>query len=111
MKVTAVAAHAPEAVRAALAARGWEAQPAWFAAIGIQPFVVLIEGITEDEREALVHWGTKSGADVLTGGSGQAPRAESRRSPVTTARPPSWHVSPRNSAGSSRRARSRPAPG
>ena len=67
MKVTALAAHTPEAVRAALAARGWEAQPAWFAAVGIQPFVVLIEDISEAEREALVHWGTKSGADVLTG--------------------------------------------
>jgi len=70
LKVTALAAHTPEAVRAALAARGWEAQPAWFAAVGIQPFVVLIEAISEAEREALVHWGTKSGADVLTGGSG-----------------------------------------
>ena len=69
MKVTALAAHTPEAVRAALAARGWEAQPAWFAAIGIQPFVVLIEDISEAEREALVHWGTKSGADILTGES------------------------------------------
>jgi len=67
MKVTALAAHTPEAVRAALAARGWEAQPAWFAATGIQPLVILIEDITESEREALVHWGTKSGADVLTG--------------------------------------------
>ncbi len=67
MKVTALAAHTPEAVRAALAARGWEAQPAWFAATGIQSFVVLIDDITETEREALVHWGTKSGADVLTG--------------------------------------------
>ena len=67
MKVTALAAHTPEAVRAALAARGWEAQPAWFAAVGIQPLVVLIEEISEAEREALVHWGTKSGADVLTG--------------------------------------------
>ncbi|HEV2669945.1 MAG TPA: hypothetical protein VGU74_02550, partial [Gemmatimonadales bacterium] len=67
MNVTALAAHTPEAVRAALAARGWDAQPAWFAATGIQPLVVLIEAITEDEREALVHWGTKSGADVLTG--------------------------------------------
>ena len=70
MRVTALAAQTPEAVRAALAARGWEGQPAWFAATGIQPFVVLIEDITEEEREALVHWGTKSGADVLTGGSG-----------------------------------------
>ena len=67
MRVTALAAQTPEAVRAALAARGWEAQPAWFAATGIQSFVVLIEDITETEREALVHWGTKSGADVLTG--------------------------------------------
>src|SRR5436190_119114 len=70
MKITALAAHTPEAVRAALAARGWEAQPAWFAAVGIQPFVVLLEDITEAEREALVHWGTKSGADVLTGDKG-----------------------------------------
>ncbi len=70
MKVTALAAHTPEAVRAALAARGWEAQPAWFAATGIQPLVVLIEDISEPEREALVHWSTKSGADVLTGDSG-----------------------------------------
>jgi dihydropteroate synthase len=67
MNVTALAAHTPEAVRAALAARGWETQPAWFAATGIQPLVVLIEEITESEREALVHWGTRSGADVLTG--------------------------------------------
>ena len=67
MKVSALAAHTPEAVRAALAARGWDAQPAWFAATGIQPFVVLIEEITEAEREALVHWSAKSGADVLTG--------------------------------------------
>ena len=67
MKLTALAAHTPEAVRAALAAHGWEAQPAWFAATGIQRFVVLIEEITEPEREALVHWSTKSGVDVLTG--------------------------------------------
>jgi dihydropteroate synthase len=67
VNVTALAAQTPEAVRAALAARGWEAQPAWFAAVGIQPFVVLIEDITEPEREALVHWGAKSGTDVLTG--------------------------------------------
>ena len=73
MKITALAAHTPEAVRAALAARGWETQPAWFAAVGIQPFVALIEDISESEREALVHWGTKSGADVLTGGSGLGP--------------------------------------
>ena len=95
MKVTALAAHTPEAVRAALAARGWEAQPAWFAATGIQPFVVLLEDITESEREALVHWGTKSGADVLTGegwalvagtASRIAPLARYDRAPVELAR-------------------------
>ena len=54
MKLTALAAHTPEAVRAALAARGWEAQPAWFAANGVQPLLVLLEEITEAEREGLV---------------------------------------------------------
>ena len=83
MIVTALAAHTPEAVRAALAARGWEAQPAWFAATGIAPIVVLIEEITEDEREALVHWGTKSGADVLTGdGWALVAAAASRLAPL-----------------------------
>ncbi|MGH7519672.1 MAG: dihydropteroate synthase [Gemmatimonadales bacterium] len=95
MKVTALAAHTPEAVRAALAARGWEAQPAWFAATGIQSFVVLIEEITEDEREALVHWGATAGADVLTGegwalvagaASRIAPLARYDRAPVALAR-------------------------
>jgi len=95
VKVTALAAQTPEAVRAALAARGWEAQPAWFAAIGIQPFVVLIEDITEPEREALVHWGAKSGTDVLTGNgwallagaaSRIAPLARYDRAPAELAR-------------------------
>src|SRR5439155_14807577 len=83
VKVTALAAHTPEAVRAALAARGWETQPAWFAATGIQPLVVLIEDTTEDEREALVHWAAKSGADVLTGeGWALLAGAASRLSPL-----------------------------
>src|SRR5437867_11930293 len=95
MKVTALAAHTPEAVRAVLAARGWESQPAWFAATGIEPLVVLIEDITETEREALVHWATKSGADVLTGdgwalvaggASGLAPVARYDRAPAQPAR-------------------------
>ena len=95
MKVTALAAHSPEAVRAALAARGWEAQPAWFAATGIQTLVVLIEEITEDEREALVHWGAKAGTDVLTGdgwalvaaaASRLAPLARYDRAPAALAR-------------------------
>jgi dihydropteroate synthase len=67
VKLIALAAHTPEAVRAALAARGWDAQPAWFAATGLQSLVVLLEGVTEAEREALVRWGIKAGADVLTG--------------------------------------------
>jgi dihydropteroate synthase len=67
VKLTALAAHTPEAVRAALAARGWDAQPAWFAANGIQPLIVLLEEISEPERESLVRWSAKAGADVLTG--------------------------------------------
>jgi len=95
VKVTALAAHTPEAVRAALAAHGWEAQPAWFAATGIRPLVVLVEEITEEEREALVHWSAKSGADVLTGAgwalvaaaaSRLAPLARYDRAPAALAR-------------------------
>jgi len=67
VKLTALAARAPEAVRAALAARGWDAQPAWFAATGLQALVVLLEDISATEREALVRWGAKAGTDVLTG--------------------------------------------
>lgn len=67
MNVRALAAHTPEAVRAALVARGWDADPARFAAIGLGGLVLLLEGITEDEREALVRWGARAGADVLTG--------------------------------------------
>jgi len=95
VKVTALAAQTPEAVRAALAARGWETQPAWFAAVGMQSLVVLIEDITEPEREALVHWGAKSGTDVLTGNgwalvagaaSRIAPLARYDRAPAELAR-------------------------
>ena len=83
MKLTALAAHTPEAVRAALAARGWEAQPAWFAANGVQPLLVLLEDITEAEREGLVRWGAKAGADVLTGeGWGLIGAAASRLAPL-----------------------------
>ena len=85
MRVTALATHTtpPEAVRAALAARGWEAQPAWFAATGLQSLVVLFEAITETEREALVHWAAKSGADVLTGdGWALVAAAASRLAPL-----------------------------
>jgi dihydropteroate synthase len=85
VKVTALAAGTspPEAVRAALAARGWEAQPAWFAASGVQSLVVLLDAITDDEREALVHWGAKSGADVLTGdGWALVAAAASRLAPL-----------------------------
>ena len=69
MKLTALASHGPipEAVRAALMARGWDAQRSRFAAAGLQPVVVLIEDIGEPEREALVHWAARAGADVLTG--------------------------------------------
>jgi len=67
VKLTALAAHTPEAVRAALAARGWAEQPAWLAATGVQPLLVLLDDVSDAEREALVRWSTKAGADVLTG--------------------------------------------
>lgn len=68
MKLTALATHSPtEAVRAALTARGWDLDRSRFAASGLQPLVLLLDDITEDEREALVRWSTRSGADVLTG--------------------------------------------
>ena len=67
MKVTALAARTPEAVRAALAARGWEPQPAWLAATGVQFLLVLLEEISDAEREALVRWSARAGTDVLTG--------------------------------------------
>src|SRR5712692_4458934 len=83
VKLIALAAHSPEAVRAALAARGWDAQPAWFAATGIQSLVVLLDNITEPEREALLRWGIKAGADVLTGdGWALVSAAASRLAPL-----------------------------
>ena len=83
MKATALAAHTPEAVRAALAARGWDAQPASFAATGMQPLVVLFEDITETEREALVRWSARGGADLLTGdGWALVAAAASRLAPL-----------------------------
>jgi len=89
--VTALAAHTPEAVRAALAARGWDPHPARFAASGMQALVVLLDDITEAEREGLVRWAAKAGADVLTGegwalvgaaASRLAPLARPDRSPT-----------------------------
>ena len=83
MRVTALAAHTPEAVHAALAARGWDAQPAWFAATGVQALVVLLDDITEAEREGLVRWAAKAGADVLTGeGWALVSAAASRLAPL-----------------------------
>lgn len=67
MRLTALAAHTPEAVRAALAARGWDGQPAWFAATGVQFLLIILDDISEAEREALVRWSVKAGTDVLTG--------------------------------------------
>ncbi|HYS22081.1 MAG TPA: dihydropteroate synthase [Gemmatimonadales bacterium] len=86
MKVTALAAHTPEAVRAALAARGWDAQPAWFAATGLEPLALLLEEITEADREALVGWAARAGADLLTGeGWALVCTAASRLAPLARA--------------------------
>ncbi|HYT71200.1 MAG TPA: dihydropteroate synthase [Gemmatimonadales bacterium] len=86
MKLTALAAHTPEAVRAALAARGWDAESAQCAATGLQPLVVLLEDLTAAEREALVRWGAKAGADLLTGdGWALVGAAASRLAPLARA--------------------------
>ena len=66
-RLTALAPHTPEAVRAALAAHGWDSERSWLAATGLQGLRVLLEGVSEAEQEALVRWGAKAGADVLTG--------------------------------------------
>src|SRR5260370_699138 len=58
---------ATPARRAALGARARHAQPAWVAATGLEPVALLLEGITEDDREALVGWAARAGADLLTG--------------------------------------------
>jgi dihydropteroate synthase len=65
--VTRLAAHSPLAVHAALAARGWDAERSRFAAAGLESLVVVVDGVGEAEREALVHWSVRAGADVLTG--------------------------------------------
>jgi dihydropteroate synthase len=86
VKLTALAAHTPEAVRAALSARGWEPQPAWLAATGVQFLLVLLEEISESEREALVRWSARTGTDVLTGdGWALVGGAASRLAPLARA--------------------------
>lgn len=84
MKLVALATHGPsEAVRAALVARGWDPDRSRFAASGLQPLVLLLDDITEDEREALVRWGARAGADVLTGeGWALVAAAASRLAPL-----------------------------
>jgi dihydropteroate synthase len=65
--VTRLAAHAPAAVQAALAARGWDTERSRLAAGGLQPLLVVLDGVGDAEREALVRWSVRAGADVLTG--------------------------------------------
>jgi len=67
MKVSLLAPHKASAVREALTARGWDPERSRFAAVGLRPLVLLLDGVGEPEREALVRWGARSGADVLTG--------------------------------------------
>jgi dihydropteroate synthase len=68
VKVTALATHSPsQAVRAALTARGWDPERSRFAAAGLPPLILLLDGVGEPAREGLVRWGARAGADVLTG--------------------------------------------
>ncbi len=83
MKLSTLAAHTPEAVRAALMARGWDPDRSRFAAAGLRPLVLLFDGVGEPEREALVRWGARTGADVLTGeGWALVAAAASRLAPL-----------------------------
>jgi len=84
VRLTALATHSPsEAVRAALAARGWDPDRSRFAAAGLHPLILLLDDITDDEREALVRWSARSGADVLTGeGWALVAAAASRLAPL-----------------------------
>ena len=87
MKLVALATHGPsEAVRAALVARGWDPDRSRFAASGLQPLILLLDDITEAEREALVRWAARAGADVLTGeGWALVATAASRLAPLARA--------------------------
>jgi len=81
-KVTALAAHTPEAVRAASWPAAGTPSPPGSSPPACNPSRPL-EDITDAEREALVHWGVKAGADVLTGdGWGLVVAAASRLAPL-----------------------------
>jgi hypothetical protein len=83
MKLSTLAAHTPEAVRAALAARGWDPDRSRFAAAGLRPLVLLLDGVGEPEREALVRWAARTGTDVVTGeGWALVAAAASRLAPL-----------------------------
>jgi dihydropteroate synthase len=65
-RVTALALHVPEAVRAALVGRGMEPIRAEAAAQGLQPVALLVT-VADGERESLVATALKAGLDALSG--------------------------------------------
>lgn len=83
MKVSLLAPQTASAVRDVLTARGWDPERSRFAAVGLRPLVLLLDGVGEPEREALVRWGARTGADVLTGeGWALVAAAASRLAPL-----------------------------
>ncbi|MGH7615340.1 MAG: dihydropteroate synthase [Gemmatimonadales bacterium] len=83
MKLSLLAPLTASAVREALTARGWDPERSRFAAVGLRPLVLLLDGVGEPEREALVRWGARTGADVLTGeGWALVAAAASRLAPL-----------------------------
>ena len=83
VKLSLLAPHTAAAVREALTARGWDPEQSRFAAVGLRPLVLLLDGVDEPEREALVRWGARTGADVLTGeGWALVAAAASRLAPL-----------------------------
>jgi len=67
VKVTALAAHSSEAVRAALAARGVSDAQAALASAGLETQLLLFDELADPEREALLRWSAHSGGDLLSG--------------------------------------------
>ena len=89
MRVVPLSPHSPRAIRAALAARGWQDGEAASIADGAAPAAFRIEGLSEESLEALVHFSGGLGIDVVSG-AGWALLLGSRARLSALARP--WTV-------------------
>jgi len=67
VRVVPLSPHSPRAIRAALAARGWQEGEAATIAEGAAPAAFRIEGLSDESLEALVHFSGPLGIDVVSG--------------------------------------------